>query len=131
MQNTFEQARGDFAGETGPIQLWPHHFDLSFEWFGTRMEHYEEEGERVEAPAQIGFGFSTGDDSHSGAYFYANPWPFEEALLRSPLPGAASWHTEGWQGGLLPYSAVRRRGERELMAFLRAVYGAASPLLSA
>ena len=130
IERVFEAVRSDLIGEKGPIQLWPHHFDLSFEWSGERRVEYEEDGETREAPAKIGFGFSTGDGSHPEAYFYANPWPFEESFEESPLPSGARWHSEGWQGGLLPYSDVRRGGPESLARFLRAVFEIAAPRLN-
>lgn len=130
VEKVFERVRSTLSGETGPIQLWPHHLDLSFEWFGSRRVEYEEEGEARETSAQIGFGFSTGDDSHPEAYFYATPWPFEEPFLEGSLPAAARWQTVGWQGGLLPYTLVRRDGPEALSGFLRAVYEIAAPHLN-
>lgn len=129
-QEIFEQVRSSITGELGPVQLWPHHFDLAFEWFGTRQVSYEADGEPREAQAQIGFGFSTGDESHPEAYFYANPWPFDESLTGHPLPSPASWHTEGWQGTLLPYSAVISAPGGLLRELCLAVHRAAAPLLS-
>ncbi len=38
----------EFGGSTGPVQLWPHGFDVAVEWFGTRTEKLEEHGEIVE-----------------------------------------------------------------------------------
>ena len=39
----FKAHRATLSGEVGPVQVWPHGFDLDFEWFGTRVETYEEE----------------------------------------------------------------------------------------
>ena len=40
-------------------------------------------------------------------YFYSNPWPFEAAqLLHEALPEGSRWHTEGWQGTILPYDEL-------------------------
>lgn len=125
--SVFETARAGLGGEVGPVQLWPHHFDLSFEWFGTRTVI----GDEGEAPSQIGYGFSTGDGSHPDAYYYATPWPFEDALTRTRLPEGARWQTEGWQGGLLPYSEVERGGDELLSAFLAHVHEVAAARLTA
>jgi Family of unknown function (DUF5996) len=127
----FRQTARQLAGDTGPVQLWPHHFDLSFEWFGDRKVKDEgEEGEEVESRAQIGFGFSPGDESHAAPYFYANPWPFEAAFTTAPLPPGAEWYEEAWEGSRLPYAAARQAGEGRLREYLRAVYDAAAPSLS-
>ncbi len=126
----FETARAGFTGPASPIQLWTHHFDLSFEWLGGRRVSYEEEGESREGTAQIGFGFSTGDEGHPEAYFYANPWPFEEAFAESPLPAGARWHLEGWKGALLPYATAGAAGAGRIVDFTRAVYALAAQRLS-
>ena len=129
-RDVLASVREGLEGEVGPVQLWPHHFDLSFEWFGTRKVSHEEGGQVVEAPSQIGFGFSTGDDSHPAAYYYATPWPFEKELAEAPLPNGALWHSEGWEGGLLPYEAVRREGGDLLASYFERVYEVASPRLT-
>ena len=78
--------RSKLAGDLGPLQLWPHGFDLAFEWFGSRKVSYEEHGEVTEYPSQLNLGFSPGEPSHPEPYFYSNPFPFEEAqLLSQPL----------------------------------------------
>ncbi len=130
-RDVMASVRESLEGEVGPVQLWPHHFDLSFEWFGTRNVRYEEGGRAAEAPSQIGFGFSTGDDSHPGAYYYATPWPFEKGFTEARLPEGARWHSEGWEGSLLPYEAVRREGSDLLASYLKRVYEVASPRLAA
>jgi hypothetical protein len=121
--------RADLQGETSPVQLWPHHFDLAFEWFGTRAVIHEEDGETTEHPSQINFGFSPGDGSHPAPYFYSNPWPFQDQLVGDSLPSGARWFTESWQGTLLPYSAVSGGSSEALTAYFRRVFELASPHL--
>ena len=126
----FNDHRATLTGKTGPVQLWPHGFDLSFEWFGTRVETYEEHGEVTASPSQINLGFYPGGEP----YFYSNPWPFEtDKLVHAPLPPGAKWHTEGWQGTMLPYSELAGddQAEARLRAFAKAVYETASPTLLA
>ena len=123
--------RAHLTGNTGPVQLWPHGFDLSMEWYGTRVERTEENGEVKETPAQLNLGFYPGEDDAS-SYFYSSPWPFDsDVLLDKPLPAGASWHTEGWQGATLPYVALRHddHAEKRVLAFAAAVYDIAAPLL--
>lgn len=119
-------------GETGPVQLWPHHFDLAFEWFGTKTIPYEEHGKTEHYPSQINFGFSPGGGSHPRPYFYANPWPFDEAFRSTQLPSGARWFTEGWQGSLLPYASIagEPEAERRLSDYFRAVFETAAPSLT-
>jgi hypothetical protein len=128
----FKAHRATLSGEVGPVQLWPHGFDLAFEWFGTRVEEYEEGGEVQEIPAQLNLGFYPGSPDVD-PYFYSNPWPFEEeALLGEMLPEGVSWHTEGWQGTILPYEFLARdeKAEERLLAFARRVFGLSAPTLS-
>ena len=128
----FKQHRATLPGEPGPVQLWPHGFDLAFEWFGTRVEVYEENGERHESPAQLNLGFFPGGPE-TGPYFYSNPWPFEsDQLLGKALPEGASWHTEGWQGTILPYEALEAdpEAEQRLLAYARRVFELTAPTLT-
>ncbi|RME47522.1 MAG: hypothetical protein D6796_07580 [Caldilineae bacterium] len=118
----FRQFRAALPGERSPVQLWPHHFDLSLVWFSGREADVPagEEG----GPEQIGFGFSTGDEGVPKAYFYANPWPFPDGLQETPLPPGAQWHTAGWMGGLLLYRTVAAADDpaQTLLRFLQTVY---------
>ncbi len=130
----FKQHRNSLPGEVGQVQLWPHHFDLAVEWFGTRTMTYEEHGEVQELPAQLNLGFSPGDSGHPAPYFYSNPWPFEkEQLLRHSLPEGARWFTEGWEGSVLPYTEVAGdpRADQRLLDYAQTVYKVASPTLMA
>lgn len=125
----FSAHRAALQGQLGPIQLWPHGFDLSFEWFGTRVESHVENGELQEFPSQLNLGFYPGDNP----YFYSNPWPFETDLLASSLPDGAQWHTEGWQGAVLPYAALidDENAAKRLQKFAQSVFDLAAPTLMA
>ncbi len=117
-------------GEVGQVQLWPHNFDLACEWFGTRVETYEEGGEVTEHPSQLNLGFYPA----GRAYFYSNPWPFErEELMANDLPHGAEWHTEGWEGSILYYDQLAGDPDAatKLAEFARAVFDIASPTLTA
>lgn len=128
----FKKHRAGLGGEVGPVQLWPHHFDLAFEWLGTRTVAYEEGGTTRQYPAQINLGFSPGDAGHPEPYFYSNPWPFEaDRLLDKALPSGARWFTDSWQGSILEYKTMvgDSQAEDKLLAYARAVYDLASPTL--
>jgi hypothetical protein len=132
-ERILKQHRATLPGESGPVQLWPHGFDLAFEWFGTRVEVYEENGERHESPAQLNLGFFPGGPE-TAPYFYSNPWPFEgDDLLGKALPEGASWHTEGWQGTILPYEALEADpgAEQRLLAYAGRVFELSAPTLTA
>lgn len=129
----FKQRRAALSGEMGPVQLWPHGFDLAFEWFGTRMVGYEEHGEHQEHPAQLNLGFFPGSPEVA-PYFYSNPWPFEaDILLGEELPEGVSWHTERWQGTILPYETLvdDPGAEERLLAYAKRVFELSSPTLVA
>ncbi|MGB5533169.1 MAG: DUF5996 family protein [Acidimicrobiia bacterium] len=118
--------RNRLEGVVGPIQLWPHGFDLAFEWFGTRTVPASEGGGSIDLPAQINLGFYPA----GAAYFYSNPWPFEaDVLLDVDLPGGAKWHTEGWKGSMMPYADLVGRvdGEDRVLTYAAAVFEAAAP----
>ena len=127
----FNKHRAGLTGEVGPVQLWPHGFDLASEWFGTRTVEYEEHGEVQKFPSQLNLGFYPGEPA---PYFYSNPWPFEEDhLVNHPLPSGARWFTESWQGSILPYDPLvgdPAAGEK-LLAFAKAVYEISTPTLLA
>ena len=115
-------------GTVSQVQLWPHNFDLACEWFGTRVEQYEENGEVTEYPSQINLGFYAA----GRPYFYSNPWPFEkEALLGTDLPHGAEWHTEDWEGSILYYDQLAGDPDAatKLLEYARAVHETAAPTL--
>ena len=127
----FKEHKATLSGDTGPVQLWPHGFDLAFEWFGTRVETYEHDGEVQEYPSQINLGFYPGDPD-TAPYFYSNPWPFEAGeLLSHPLPAGASWHTEGWQGTIVLYDELAddENAASRLREYAQAVFEIGSPTL--
>lgn len=121
IDRVFRQFKNELPGETSPVQLFPHHFDVSLVWF-TGRQVVVPEGEEGGAE-QVGFGFSTGDAGIPEAYFYATPWLVPAGLTDTPLPKGAYWHTTGWTGGLLPYRAVSESAQPAvlLLDFLRAV----------
>lgn len=124
----FKRHGARLGDDAGPVRLWPHGFDLAMEWFGTRVERYNEGGKTIELPAQLNLGFYPGEGD-ADSYFYSNPWPFDgDKLLGRALPAGASWHTEGWQGAMLPYTSVG--DEEQLIDFAAAVFELAAPLLS-
>ena len=123
----YKNHQKNLAGDVSPVQFWPHGFDLSIEWFGTRVEIHE----GVEYPSQLNLGFFPGSPE-TAPYFYSNPWPFEaDILLDSPLPAGASWHTAGWEGTILPYEELAEDDEAEarLVAYAKRVFELSAPTL--
>lgn len=125
-QQIFTVHRTGLRGELSPINVWPHGFDVSFEWFGSRVVA----GEEGNAQAQLNLGFYP----KGRAYFYSNPWPFPgDVLAGSELPSGATWHTDGWEGSILYYDQVAGRpdGRRLVLEYAAAVHELAAPTLSA
>lgn len=120
----FARHRAVLGDRVSPVQLWPHGFDLSFEWFGTKTVDHD--GESL--PSQINLGFYPGGDE---PYFYSNPWPFDDALAVADLPDGAQWHTGDWSGAVLDYKVVRTTTEpgATLMRFAKTVFEMARPSL--
>ena len=130
----FKKHRASLSGEVGPVQLWPHGFDLAFEWFGSRVVEYEEDGEVTVYPSQLNLGFSPGEPSHPKPYFFSTPWPFEGAfLMDKALPEGARWFNDSWQGTLLPYEELvgDKQAAERLLAYARRVYEVSAPTLAA
>ena len=130
VSHIFNHHLQSLEGTVSQVQFWPHNFDLACEWFGTRIEHFEEDGEVTDYPSQINLGFYAA----GRPYFYSNPWPFERAtLLGTELPHGAAWHTEGWEGSILHYDQLAGDPEAptKLLEYARAVYDIASPTLTA
>jgi hypothetical protein len=115
-----ETFRSEIREETDAVQLWPHHFDLSFVALGKKTVK-EKEGEY---PSQLTVGFSPADSSQPAEYFYFNPYPFDDSVTQQSLPAGASWHTASWKGALLPYSEIagKEDGAEKLHGFLRRCY---------
>ncbi len=130
VDGVFAAVRGELSGDVSGVQLWPHHFDLSFAWHGKEVTYQSKDGGEKTGRALIGIGFSAGDASHPDAYLYANPWPFDDALVERALPGGASWYTDQWKGSILPYANIAEGGEQPLYEYLVAVYQHAAPGLS-
>ncbi len=109
--HAFRKMNESVPGEvTGP-HLWPHGFDIATEWYSTkRVPHGESD-----ASAQIAVGFYPAGES----YFYANPWPFEDAWGDKPPVEGATWHLDGWQGAVLDPGGV---DEADIVAFGAAVH---------
>ena len=129
VSQAFEEHRAGLQGPTGPVQIWPHGFDMAFEWFGTRIERYEEQGEMQEMPAQLNLGFYPG----GRPYLYSNPWPFDDALAGKALPHGAVWNTEGWQGSMIHYDQLAGDPDArtKLLEYAAAVHDLAAPTLMA
>lgn len=128
----FAHHRKRLPGETSPTHLWPHGFDVSFEWFGTRRIELTGDGAGRMAPAQLNLGWSPGEESHPAPYFYSNPWPFDDSLKEHSLPKGAAWMDGAWKGSILPYGELvgDPAGEERLLDYAWTVFRLAAPTLT-
>lgn len=124
-----KQFRGELREETSPVQLWPHHFDLSLVWFSGRRVPGEADLEN--AGEQMAFGFSTGDESMDDPYFYVTAYPWQSVLVEAELPPGARWQQEGWRGALLPYESLQQQEDPSayLLSFWRDLQRAGAGLM--
>lgn len=101
-----KQFQGALRQPTGPVQFWSHHFDLAMLWFSGRLVPNQDPNNEEYADEQMNFGFSPGDGGIPEPYFYITAYPLPDGLVGSPLPKDAYWHTDGWNGVVLRYSAL-------------------------
>ena len=100
----FKRFRGRLREETGPVLLFPHHFDLSMTWFSGRRVPGADPADEETADEQMSFGFVTGDSGISEPYFYATAYPVPDGWTDLELPAGAWWHTQAWTGVVLGYA---------------------------
>lgn len=132
MDLLLKQFKGELREETSPVQLWPHHFDLSLVWFSGRRVPGVAPANAEEADEQMAFGFSTGDEGTAEPYFYVTAYPWPEGLEETTLPAGACWQQKGWQGALLPYHALPDSDSQAyLLDFWRTVQRAGATRMSA
>ena len=103
VDTVFTEFRGSLREETGPVHLWPHHFDLAVLWFSGRMVPGVDPDDEENADEQMNFGFVPGDTSIAEPYFYITAYPTPENFTDVQLPAGAYWHTEGFTGAILTY----------------------------
>ena len=117
--------KAEQRGETSPVQLWPHHFDIAVLLFSGRKIPGTDPRDPEMSDEQMNFGFVPGDEAIREAYFYATAYPQPTHRRRPRLPTGARWHTRGWEGAILPYATLvnTRNPERRLLEFLRAFRG--------
>lgn len=122
----FKRFKGELREETGPVHVFPHHFDLSVKWFSGRLVSGADRHDEESADELMNFGFLSGDESVPDAYFYITAYPLPQELTNAPLPDGACWHTEGFTGAVMRYEAVRAAADPEavLLGFLRSVQAA-------
>lgn len=127
----FKTFRHGFRGESSPVQLWPHHFDLALLWFSGRLVPGQDPTNEEYADEQMNFGFSTGDAGIPEPYFYATAYPTPAGWTAAPLPAGARWHASSFTGAVLPYRVLTETADptQTLLAFLRTTHEAGKALM--
>lgn len=106
VSGTMAEFRSGIREETSPIQLWPHHFDLSLVWLpGEKIAGQDPENEEY-SDKQMNFGFTFGDDGIPEPYFYVTAYPLPDGFPSLRLPAGTEWKTEGFSGAVLPYRSL-------------------------
>jgi len=59
----FRTFKGGLREETGPVQIFPHHLDVSMNWFSGRLVPGVDPTDEEHADEQLNFGFVTGEGS--------------------------------------------------------------------
>ena len=99
-----ESFRAGVREETSPVQIWPHHFDLSMIWLpGPKIEGKDPANEE-DADKQMNFGFVLGDEAIAEPYLYVSAYPLPDELPELALPEGTRWYTDGFNGAVLLYS---------------------------
>jgi len=95
--------RAGIREETSPVQLWPHHFDLSMLWLPGELIAGQDPANEEYADKQMNFGFTFGDEGIAEPYFYITAYPLPDALPETELPAGTLWQSEGFSGAVLLY----------------------------
>ena len=98
-----EDFRASIREEKSPIQLWPHHFDLSMIWLPGQKVADQDPADEEYADKQMNFGFAFGDEGIPEPYFYVTAYPLPDALPNVQLPTGTTWKSEGFSGAVLLY----------------------------
>ncbi len=113
--------RDELDGERSPVQLWPHHFDLSMSWFSGRSVPGKDPNDAESSKEQMMFGLSTGDDGIPDAYFYITAYSIPKGFPNFDMPEGARWNTNGFQGGVMMYDtfANSNNPQEKLLNYFR------------
>ncbi len=104
--SVMEAFRAGIREETSPIQLWPHHFDLSMIWLPGDQIAGEDPDDEENADKQMNFGFVFGDEGIPAPYFYITAYPTPTAFSTLELPKGTDWKSNGFTGAVLTYRSL-------------------------
>ncbi len=128
----FKEFSGRFYGKTCPVQIYWHHFDLTFTRFSGKKVPLNPEASMVEKDAYshevISFGFWPGDDLVREPAFYSYTAPLPTGIDQEKLkPAAAKWVlSNNSPMAYLSYEDFRQQPDPKeaLLAFLESAYQA-------
>jgi len=103
---TMRQFRAEIREECSPVQLWPHHFDLSMLWLPGDKLPDQDPADEESADKQLNYGFTLGDADISEAYFYVTAYPPFTPPPDPWLPVGTTWRTEPFTGAVLTYRTL-------------------------
>lgn len=103
ISSVLEDFRAGIREEKSPIQIWPHHFDLSMIWLPGPKIAGQDPADEEHADKQMNFGFAFGDEGIPEPYFYVTAYPLPDDLPNVELPEGASWHSDGFSAAVLRY----------------------------
>lgn len=120
---TFKEFRSNLPEQCSPVQIWPHHFDIAFNWFSGRKIPGEDPDDLESSSEQVGYGFILGDSAISDPYFYVLPYPQVDLEDKEFLHGGLNY-TESWNGVLLKYESLLKaeNPKQNLLEFLTDVH---------
>lgn len=123
--------RSELSGERSPVQLWSHHFHLSMSWFSGRLISDKDPNDPDSSKEQMTFGFSTGDDTITDAYFYITAYPLPEGLSNLKPPKNSRWNSKGFQGEIMMYDsfANSENPEEKLLNYFRTFHKTGAELI--
>jgi hypothetical protein len=126
VSSVMDTFRAGIREETSPIQLWPHHFDLSLLWLPGEKIAGQDPANEEYADKQMNFGFTFGDEGIPEPYFYVTAYPLPDALPNTQLPAGTSWHSEGFNGAVLLYQTLAEHSDPDtyLLALWRELLSA-------
>lgn len=103
--------RANIPEETGPIGLWPHHFDLAMLWLPGDKVAGQDPANEENADKQMNFGFTFGDEGIPEPYFYVTAYPSPQGFAEQALPVGTQWYSGGFNGVLLRYSRLTQEAD--------------------
>jgi hypothetical protein len=89
--------------ESSPIQIWPHHFDLSLIWLPGEKIAGQDPNDEEHSDKQMNFGFTFGDDAIKDPYFYVTAYPAPDAMASVSIPAGAIWRSDSFTGAVMDY----------------------------